>query len=641
MTDTKSLFMQSRRRRFEGFPAGTIRFDWLFTLFCTWVVFGLYIDGWAHAHDKVDDTFFTPWHALLYVGVASLGLFLLIHQWRNVSKGYSFFHALPNGYFMSLIGVGLFLGGGMFDIFWHEAFGFEVDLETLLSPAHLILAISGVLMVTGPIRSAWTCYSAGDHLGWVDIGPTLINATLVLAVLTFFTQFVSPFSNTYRVEHSSGVNRAIYSDLYLINADGSKQTRLTNASGISYWGGIWSPDGAHILATKFAPDDLQSGSTLVLLNADGTGEMPITTLPGGNYLPTWVQFNDGGRVAFLNDHQGRRDVYWIEVAPDSTFGDAHRLTTTDANEWQPTWSPDGTQLMFIADERILIINMNGMSNLQGSTRDLGSGIAAAWSPDGKQIVYQAVNGDTHDLYVMNANGTNVQHIVTHPAYDTEPSWSRDGKQILFKSWRGEFSGIYALDSACLNAPQTCESTVVNLIHNAVLDSDYANTAPDGRILYTSSGFNDNASSYESQSIVIAGVLLHSIMLMLIALQLIRRWHLPFGAMTLLIALPVALMTVFNDNTFVVLIGIVGGLFADVLLFALHPIPTDRNTWYGFAATVPAAFFAVYFLGIQLLGTGIPWRIHFWLGAIAFAGIAGIFVAMAYLSPFGRDAKTVS
>jgi len=632
--------MQSMRARVEGYPAGTVRFDWLFTLFCVWVVFGLYLDGWAHAHGEVDDSFFTPWHGLLYAGVASVELFLLFHQWRNVGKGYAFFRALPKGYLTSMIGAGLFLVGGVFDLFWHTAFGFEVDLETLLSPAHLILASSGFLMVTGAIRSAWVRYQTGARPGWIGMGPTLINAALVLAVLMFFTEFASPFSNTAMVENGgSNVNPTAYSDLYVMNGDGTMQTRLTNTAGASCWAGIWSPDATRILTTQYDSANRAAGSALVLINADGTGETPITTLVGGEYLPTWVQVDDGGRVAFINDNAGRRDLYWLEVAPDGTFGEARQLTDTDSDEYRPAWSPDGTQLLYIDAERIRVMNMNGVSAPDGITPDLGSGLAAAWSPDGTQIVYQAVENDTSDLFVMNADGTNVRHIVTGNDWDGEPTWSPDGTRILFKSWRTGYGELYALDTACLSAPETCESTIVNLTHSVVLDSSYASAAPDGQILYMGSGYGNNSDTYVRQGIMVAGVLIYSTMLMLIALLLIRRWQLPFGALTLLIALPIALMTVFNDNYDVAFIGLAGGLIADVLLRVLRPTPARQIRWYVFAAAAPALLFAVYFLAIALFGAGIAWRVHLWLGAIAFAGIAGVFVAMAYVPPFGRESSS--
>src|SRR4249920_2010786 len=50
------------------FPQSSVRFDWMVILLEAWWVGGLFVDGWAHAHGKVDQSFFTPWHAILYAG---------------------------------------------------------------------------------------------------------------------------------------------------------------------------------------------------------------------------------------------------------------------------------------------------------------------------------------------------------------------------------------------------------------------------------------------------------------------------------------------------------------------------------------------------------------------------------------------
>jgi len=178
-------------------PFGSIRFDWIATLFSTWVIGGLYLDGWAHEHGRVDNTFFTPWHAVLYGGVFALFIFLGFHQVRNMSQGHAWQHALPAGYSLSLAGAFLFLLGGGLDFIWHTLFGIEVNLETLLSPTHLLLATSGVLMVSGPLRAAWQKRRSGEAGDLKMLWPMVISLTLVLSILTFFTQFVHPFHEIY------------------------------------------------------------------------------------------------------------------------------------------------------------------------------------------------------------------------------------------------------------------------------------------------------------------------------------------------------------------------------------------------------------------------------------------------------------
>src|SRR5579864_5586049 len=139
----------------QKIPSSGIRFDWIATLFFGLFIGGIYLDGWAHAHGKVDNTFFTPWHAILYAGLAVSALFLVITLVLNHRKGYAWREALPAGYGYSLLGVIVFGIGGVLDMIWHILFGFEVNVEALLSPTHIMLAFGGILIVTGPLRAAW------------------------------------------------------------------------------------------------------------------------------------------------------------------------------------------------------------------------------------------------------------------------------------------------------------------------------------------------------------------------------------------------------------------------------------------------------------------------------------------------------
>jgi hypothetical protein len=101
---------------------------------------------------------------------------------------------LPAGYGLSLAGGVVFLLGGVLDMLWHQAFGVEVNLEALLSPTHLLLATSGVLMVGGPLRAAWSRMPASAARGWMALGAPLVSATLILSLLTFFTQYGHPIA---------------------------------------------------------------------------------------------------------------------------------------------------------------------------------------------------------------------------------------------------------------------------------------------------------------------------------------------------------------------------------------------------------------------------------------------------------------
>src|SRR5262245_26717813 len=114
--------------------------------------------------------------------------------------------------------------------------------------------------------------------------------------------------------------------------------------------------------------------------------------------------------------------------------------------------------------------------------------------------------------------------------------------------------------------------------------------------------------------------------------LTRRWSLPFGALTLLIVLNSALMSVFHDSYHLLPAALGGGVLADVLASWLRPSaePQRRLRLYAFA--VPAAFYGLYFAALWLT-SGIEWTVHLWMGAIVLAGAVGLFVSFLVVSPF--------
>src|SRR5579859_5108326 len=84
-------------------PVSSFLFDALMVLLGVWFMGGLFLDGAAHARNAVD-SFFTPWHAILYSGYAANTIALFAATWRNQAKGYRLWQAIPVGYELSLAG---------------------------------------------------------------------------------------------------------------------------------------------------------------------------------------------------------------------------------------------------------------------------------------------------------------------------------------------------------------------------------------------------------------------------------------------------------------------------------------------------------------------------------------------------------
>ncbi|HRQ41603.1 MAG TPA: hypothetical protein PLD25_27095 [Chloroflexota bacterium] len=133
---------------------------------------GIFLDGWAHHHVAELESFFTPWHGVLYSGFLVTAVALGIYVVQNWHQEGNWPAAVPVGYGWSLVGILLFLAGGAGDILWHGIFGIEESVEALLSPTHLLLAAGAVLAVTGPLRAAWRQRRPGQNT-WADRWPML------------------------------------------------------------------------------------------------------------------------------------------------------------------------------------------------------------------------------------------------------------------------------------------------------------------------------------------------------------------------------------------------------------------------------------------------------------------------------------
>jgi len=166
-------------------------FAWTNALLGLGFTLGVMVDIWAHNNVRpLFETFFTAWHALLYAGFAVMAAFLAASAGRSRAAGAPPSRLLPPGYLLSGAGVLVFVLGGGFDMAWHLAFGIESGNDALVSPSHLLLALGGVLMVSGPLRAAATA-------AWARV---ISMTATTLFLLPFLTIGAGPFGDLTAVK---------------------------------------------------------------------------------------------------------------------------------------------------------------------------------------------------------------------------------------------------------------------------------------------------------------------------------------------------------------------------------------------------------------------------------------------------------
>lgn len=204
-TGNKTLSTSKEGHFIEG-----IGFDRLMAALTCWFIGGLFLDGWAHDHGFVDNTFFTPWHGVLYSGYFSTAISLIVVTLINHRRGRGWLQAIPQGYTLALLGVPLFTAAGLGDLLWHTLFGFEVGIEPLLSPSHLVLALAGILMAMGPLRATWLRPTSSYNSRWKELLPALLALLAVFSVLTFFTTYAHPLVEVRLVTHAANNSSKSY-----------------------------------------------------------------------------------------------------------------------------------------------------------------------------------------------------------------------------------------------------------------------------------------------------------------------------------------------------------------------------------------------------------------------------------------------
>ncbi|MGB8965718.1 MAG: hypothetical protein WCB99_08770 [Candidatus Cybelea sp.] len=602
-------------------------FDWTMAVLGVLLMGGLLLDGWAHSHGEVDQSFLTPWHALLYGAMALNGLALLGAGIAGLRKGYPVHNALPPGYWSAAIGVLSFVIGGGFDAWWHTRFGIESGVVLLVSPPHLILALSAALIFSGPLFSIGSQYGR-DAGGWKRIGPAVLSTWALMTLVGFFLAYAQPIEDGFTpqtIRPSTG--DAVYPMLYIADARGTL-TRIPLPPKVDLFGVDVSPDGKHLVyrVNRYQDPNSLPPSDLYVANLDGSSAVRVTDSGNHDTQPKWSP--DGKSIAYVSMPAESSGKFGIDlVSPDGKHTSSVIAQIVTINEL--AWSPDGRSIAY--GSRKGTTAMIGVVDVAGKTTHWLPVTANAGSPVWTRsgIVFAANDGAIRSASI---DGSKLHTLVTKS--DGTPSVSPDGRRLAYLA--------QDLGSEQLWVANADGSKARDLSQLSGLDVQDVTWTRDGRLVFSARGRSDQVHAGLGPELALTALILEGILVAGAVLLLVRRWNVPFGALTLVLTWFSLAMAVQTDLYVYAIAGFITGVAADVAVATLRERLRAGGPYYAMGFGVPTLFTALFLIvTVQTAGGKSGWVWNLLLGAPLLAGAAGLFLAYCFDSPIEKASPSIA
>lgn len=211
-------------------------------------------------------------------------------------------------------------------------------------------------------------------------------------------------------------------------------------------------------------------------------------------IALWMSTATQADIVFRSDRDGNGNIYVM----NDNGRNVRQLTHSSFRDSEPTWSPDGSQIAFMRDihsagagkgqqYEVFIMNADG-SNLQNVTQHPASEGNVGWSPDGRHIVFSSNRNEDVDIYTLElATGITTQ--LTDNSKDgglsAAPDWSPDGRQIAYEHVvPGKGRHVYIMGVDGKNARPLLKGHQAHINGVNLVSRGFPRWSPDGQhILY--------------------------------------------------------------------------------------------------------------------------------------------------------------
>jgi TolB protein len=228
--------------------------------------------------------------------------------------------------------------------------------------------------------------------------------------------------------------------LRIVDSDGSETRSITTGKGAL--SPAWSPTGESVVFTVLG----NNGTQVEELDVRRGGTRRISQIRAGlNITPIYQP--DGSGILYAQGTGNGTDLIFAGFE-----GEPRRITAgRGTDNTSPSYSPDGHQIAFISGKsgnpQVYIMDADG-SNVQllvpytVGTRSYRA--SPDWSPDGRAVAYEQQNGN-FQIWMIDVRDRNPKQL-TSDGENEDPSWAPDGRHIVFSSTRSGDKQLWILDT---------------------------------------------------------------------------------------------------------------------------------------------------------------------------------------------------
>jgi Tol biopolymer transport system component len=257
----------------------------------------------------------------------------------------------------------------------------------------------------------------------------------------------------------------------------------------SWWGALLAAVIAVIVAMQIGDRDQPSKPVVPApppIGAVKAGQ--LTFDPALEEWPAWSL--DGSRFAYVAESNGYKSLF----VRSSTDNDGEQVTQGAHDDIQPAWSPAGTSIAFaranLLSGRLSTSDMLGFYfeggdihvldlNSRNTAKLVDNAFNPSYSPDGKQLAFDAAWAGPRRIWTTDARGRNPKQITTDASEavsHVDPAWSPDGTRVVYRRFENTRADIEVLEVST--------QMVVRLTGDGFNYMDPA-WSPDGRYVYFS------------------------------------------------------------------------------------------------------------------------------------------------------------